>query len=478
MTLQTLLSLILSAGTCSLAAAAEPIKIGSRLELFVDDYLIDQTDGVEQVLHTPIPREIALVFDRPWEGMASAYHTIMRDETAGLYRAYYRGMDFNEGHEVTCYAESKDGLTWTRPTLDLYKYGGARKNNIIWKHPAHLDKGRTAHNFTPFIDTRPGVPDQQRYKALAGMPAFALVSADAIHWKLLSDKPVLTDGAFDSQNLAFWDVSRQTYVAYFRAFTNGVRNIASATSQDFVQWSKTRQLDFGDAPVEHLYTNVIAPYFRAPHIYLGFPRRMVPDRHKFKNFPVSGACDDLLMSSRDGQNWHRWREAFLRPGQQRGTWLKYGNLIAWGMLVTKPITRHTPHELSFYRNEYYREGQGPNDYVCYWRRYTMRLDGFVSMRAKADGGTFTTKPIIFDGRKLVINYATSAAGRLRVELTDPDGKPIPGFEVDNCPIIFGDEVEEVVVWKGNPDLSALAGKPIRLRFELQDADLYALKFRP
>ena len=478
MTLPTLRFLVLIAGTCTLAGAAEPISIGSRLELFVDNFLIDQAEGVEQVLQTPIPREVALVFDRPWEGMASAYHTIMRDESAGLYRAYYRGMDFKEGHEVTCYAESANGLTWTRPALDLYEYNGSRQNNIIWKHPTSLKQGRTAHNFTPFVDTRPGVPADQRYKALAGMPAHALVSADAIHWKLLSHTPVLTDGTFDSQNLAFWDRSRQTYVAYFRTFIDGVRSIATATSPDFLQWSTTYPLQFGNLPTEHLYTNVISPYFRAPHIYLGFPRRMVPDRHKFKDFPISGACDDLLMSSRDGKNWHRWREAFLRPGPQRGTWLKYGNLMAWGTLVTQPITRHTPEELSFYRNEYYREGQGPNDYVCYWRRYTLRMDGFVSMRAKAAGGTFTTKPVVFAGHELVLNYATSAAGRLRVEITDLSGAPLPGFELDNCPILFGDSIAEAVTWSGDPNLSALAGKPVRLKFELRDADLYAFQFQP
>ena len=450
------------------------LRIGSRLELFVDDYLVASRKGVEQVLHAPTPREVALTFDKPWEGMASAYHTIIRDE--GLYRVYYRGMDFSEGHEVTCYAESTDGIGWSKPMLGLYAFKGSKQNNIVWKHPAKLP-GRTAHNFTPFRDTRPGVPNAQRYKALAGIPLYAMVSADAIHWRLLSEEPVLKDGAFDSQNVAFWDASQRAYLAYFRIFTNRVRDIALATSQDFINWSKAQPLDYGNAPVEHLYTNVIAPYFRAPHIYLGFPRRMVPTRHKYREFPIPGACDGLLMSSRDGRNWRRWQEAFLRPGPQRGTWLKYGNLIALGILVTKPLTRHTPDELSFYRNEYYREGQGPDDYTCYWRRYTLRMDGFVSMHAGADGGVFTTKPLIFTGRQLVINYATSAAGSVRVELTDAAGSPIPGFELANCSEIFGDEIEEKVEWNGNPDLSALAGKPVRARFQLKDADLYALRFK-
>ena len=100
------------------------------------------------------------------------------------------------------------------------------------------------------------------------------------------------------------------------------------------------------------------------------------------------------------------------------------------------------------------------------------------MRAKAAGGTFTTKPVVFAGHELVLNYATSAAGRLRVEITDLSGARLPGFELDNCPILFGDSIAEAVTWSGDPNLSALAGKPVRLKFELRDADLYAFQFQP
>jgi hypothetical protein len=109
---------------------------------------------------------------------------------------------------------------------------------------------------------------------------------------------------------------------------------------------------------------------------------------------------------------------------------------------------------------------------------TLRTDGFVSVHAPYDGGELITKPLTFSGRALEINYATSAAGGIRAEIQDASGNPISGFTLAECPEIVGDEIERVVAWKGGSNLTALAGRPIRLRFVAHDADLYSLRFRP
>ena len=88
-----------------------------------------------------------------------------------------------------------------------------------------------------------------------------------------------------------------------------------------------------------------------------------------------------------------------------------------------------------------------------------------------------TKPLIFEGKELVINFSTSAAGSVQVEIQNADGKPIDGFALSDCPEIFGDAIERVVTWKCGGDVSKLAGKQIRLRFVIKDADLYSLRFR-
>ena len=111
------------------------------------------------------------------------------------------------------------------------------------------------------------------------------------------------------------------------------------------------------------------------------------------------------------------------------------------------------------------------------RRYTTRIDGFVSLHAPLSGGACLTKPLIFSGRNLVLNFATSAAGSLRVEIQDHEGIPVPGFSLDDSDEFFGDAIDRTANWAGGNDLSALSGRPVRLRFALKDADLYSIQFR-
>ena len=450
-----------------IARAAEPVNIGSRWELFLDDYLIDRIEGdLELRLHSPTPQEVVLVHDKPWEGNTSGYHTIFAD--GDLCRMYYRGWSHDgktqkQLHKaVVCYAQSKDGIKWERPNLSLVEFDGSKNNNII------LNEFGT-HNFTPFKDTNPDCPAGALYKAVArgegddNRSLFAFQSPDAIHWKRIQKQPIITEGAFDSQNLAFWDSLRKEYRCYFRDFRAGFRDIKTSTSKDFILWTKPKWLDYGDAPKEHLYTNQIQPYYRAPHIFVGFPTRYIPHR--------GSLTEGLFMTSRDGLNFHRWGEAIIRPGQNTTKWQNRSNYIWLGMLETQSNLPGAPKELSVYSNESYYQGRGTKT-----RRYTYRIDGFLSLRASYRGGEVTTKPLIFQGDTLAVNFSTSAAGSLKVEIQDSTARPIKGCTIDDCPEIYGDKIEHTVKWKAG-NLAKLAGKPIRLRFQLKDADLFAFGFR-
>ena len=493
-------------------AAAQPIDIGSRRELFVDDYLIDRlTDGAELRMHRPIPREVALVADAPWEGNACGYVTVFRDDDR--YRMYYRGLHvvyttdgYSSPHrEVYCYAESPDGIQWNKPELGLFEFDESKQNNIVWD-------GVGTHAFVPVKDTNPDCPSEAAYKALGvgggerGLYAFQ--SPDGTHWSLMDDAPVITTGAFDSQNLAFWDSVRGEYRCYLRDFREG-RDIRTCTSQDFLNWSEPAFVEYAPHPVgpsgddlkdlpdakhppgrvSELYTNQVIPYYRAPHIFLGFPTRYI-DRgwtESHQHLPeleyrrLRGAksqregtafTDGMFMSSRDAQRFHVWPESFVRPGlRTRDSWFYGDNYQNWGLVETESAIEDAPSELSFCVSESSHQEHGTR-----FRRYTLRIDGFVSVQAPLRGGELLTKPLVFQGNRLVLNFSTSAAGTIHVELQDPDGQPIPGFTLADCHAVLGDDLERVVAWQGGSDVSALAGEPVRLRFMLRDADLYSMQF--
>lgn len=483
--------LVLSAFALSLSAApSEFIAIGTRLELMVDDYLIDSTaGGAELRLHPPVPREIVLVHDQPWEGNSCGYYTVFQDD--GLYRMYYKCTSQTLKDEapwpevVAAYAESSDGVHWTKPNLGLFAFRGITENNIVWDGPG-------AHDFSPFKDTNPACPPEAQYKCVAmgdgGLLAFQ--SPDALHWSRMQETPVITQGAFDSQNLAFWDAVRGEYRVYFRDFQDGRRDIKTATSQDFVNWSDGTWLSYPGAPAEQLYTNQIIPYCRAPHIFLGFPTRYVergwspsmeslPElEHRRKRSEVSdregmALTDGLFMSSRDAVTFHRWDEVYLRPGlRTANNWVYGDNYQNWGIVETDAVMEDAPRELTMYATESYWTGTSSAV-----RRFTTRVDGFASMHAPISGGEFTTKPLLFEGGQLVLNFSTSAAGAIRIEIQDAAGTPVPGFTLDDAPEVFGDALDRVAPWKEGSDLASLAGTPVRLRFVMRDADLYGFQFR-
>ena len=429
------------------------IELGSRRELLVDDFLIERIKGDARLhLHEPF------LTPRTPGRSHGFYATILHEE--GRYRRYQRAErpdyvgDRSDGHagEVTEYLESTDGVRWRKPPLGLFAIDGSRQNNVVL---AGASKG--SHNFTPFIDENPDTRPAQRYKALGGVMAsgglYAWSSRDGLRWRKLQAKPVITVRglAFDSQNVSFWSTVEAQYVCYFRSWETShgqLRTISRTTSPDFVHWSKPVAMD-PNLPGEHLYTSGTHPYFRAPHIYLALPTRFMPGR---------GASTDILfMNSRAGATHYArpFTEAFIRPGLDERRWGNRANYAAWRVVPTADA------ELSIYVND---------------RRYVLRTDGFVSLRGGARGGELLTRPLRFTGGDLHVNYSTSAAGSLRAELRDAGNKPLPGYRLRDCEPLVGDHIERVIRWKGARSAAAVADRTVRLRFALQDADLYALRF--
>lgn len=474
------------------ALAEGPLDAGSRLQLLLDRSVIASMTSMELRMHTPVEQP------RPKSTFTGNYATVIKD--GALYRAYYRGNDPTykgksfSGHpgEITCYAESRDGIEWTLPKLGLYEVNGTKENNVILAHQPPFST-----NFAPFLDTRPGVDPAERFKALAGHPGydrkvkapglFAFVSADGIHWKQRDAHDVIPydsawSHAFDSQNVSFWSEAERQYVCYFRTWSphraktivpddepqhaeaghrGSLRSISRSTSPDFRTWSKPVAMH-PNLPGEHLYTSQTSPYFRAPHLYIALPTRYVAGRvGGEKAISMLGSTDILLMTTHAGSSTYdrEFTEAFIRPGLDAARWASRANYVAQNIVPT------SESEISIYNS---RSG----------RRYTLRTDGFVSARAGAEPGELLTRTLTYSGSQLVINASTSAAGFIKVEVQDAAGKPIPGFALTDCQTFVGDQIQHIIQWQPGSQLpSTQAAQPIRLRFQMQEADLYSFQFR-
>jgi hypothetical protein len=467
-----------------LLMAEDPYDIGSRRELFLDRWLIDRLDGTELRLQRPIEREPVLTLDRPWEGAFCGYFTVIKDGTD--YHLYYRGSpsagaDGNNG-EVTCYAHSTDGIRWERPNLGFYEVAGTKANNVLLAGQAPF-----SHNFCPFLDAQPNVPRSERFKAIAGTRDSGLVgfvSPDGAKWKRLRQEPLLPPSRsgtiYDSLNLVFWSTAERKYLCYYRTFKDvpgmgKVRWVSRATSHNFLDWKPGEEMNFGDAPPEHIYTNQTSPYYRAPHLSVSIAARFMPGRQVIsaEEAQVIGVhpqyfkdcADGVLFSSRGGLRYDRtFLEGFLRPGVGVEHWVSRDNYPGLNVVETGPS------EMSLYVNRRYGQKS------AYLARYSLRLDGFSSLSAPYQGGEMVTKPFRFSGRQLELNYATSAAGFVRAELRTESGALRPGYRFEDCRELIGDRIARDVAWSGG-DLRALSGQTVRLAFRMKDSEIYSFQFK-
>lgn len=482
------------------ASAQEPsvptiVDLGSRRELFVDGFLIERMENTTLKLHHPVSGGVAIKLDKPWEGPANAGIAVFCH--VGRLLMYYRAMTVNQG-DVSGrlgVAVSEDGVTWEKPNLGSVEYDGRKDTNIV------TDDAGNALMVIPWLDTRPGVPESQRIKAfyseaVSGEEHTAFrdprgpkrlvmfVSEDGFTFRKLDPQPEIISklpNSFDGGNTMFWSDVEQQYVLYFRIWDGG-RSIGRMTSKDFLRWTEPVPMTYGDSPREQLYTNQTQPYFRATHLYIAPAARFMERRRAVTDeqlqaiglktsqghFYGNDCSDAVLLTTRAGSTQYdrTFMEAFVRPGFGASNWVSRTNYPLTGLLASGP------EQMMFFIARHYMQES------WHIERLLLRTDGFASVHARWSGGEMVTKPLKFSGRELSLNYSTSAAGSVRVEIQDAAGSPCPGFSLADCPELIGDEIHRVVRWGNGSDVSGLAGQPVRLRFVLRDADLFAIQFLP
>lgn len=489
------------------------IHIGTQRECFFDDYLVDtEKTTAEMRMHEPILRGTVLTHDAPWEGDGCDYYNFFFDDafagvdgkhSEGVYRMYYLGWQMPSGDPnvppprgiSVCYAESPDGIHWERPALGISEWDGNKENNIILGKEAPF----TIDNFMVFRDDNPACPKEERYKGITSWyvdpedPShhrlFSYFSADGIHFtlgRLITDK-----GHFDTLNVVFWDPEAKIYRGYIRSFHDipengdlnaGIRDVRYIESKDFYEWSDPVLLDFGDAEDYPLYTNVIQPYYRAPQTFIGFPTRYVERPgwngsfeelggkekrlQRMKLHPRYGLAitDCVFIFSHDGKKFKRYEEAFLRPAEENGRNWVYGDCYpARGFIETPSAVEGAPNEMSFYMPANHFMG-----IPAELQRYTLRLDGFISLYAPSKERLLVTKPFTFEGDNLYVNFSSAARGYLYFTLISNEKR----YESTET---FGNTVDRRIVFEEGV-VSSLSGKEVTLEVRMKDADLYSIRF--
>lgn len=485
----------------------EALTISNRRELFVDRVLIDRLENAALMLHEPVSGGTAICNDKPWEGAANFGMSVIQHD--GLYRMYYRGWADLVGDQngVGCVAVSKDGEHWQKPVLNLFKHPEWRETNIII---AETGLAELSFPFAPWVDSRPGVAGNERIKGLTCEPVSGAkhtamndpggakrmvlwVSPDGCRfYRDPARSQLVTDirNAFDGGNTLFWSEAEQQYVLYIRWYDDewgrGRRSMLRVTSKDLVEWTEPVPMTYGNTEREEFYVNNTQPYFRAPHIYIAPAARFVHPRpvvtkeqaeaiglmapgppEKADQFTQRTACSDgVLLTSRAGSTQYdrTFMETFVRPGIGYENWTARSNYPLTGIFPCGP------DRMMLFVTRHYMQA------TWHIERLLLRTDGFASVSASHAGGEMVTKPLLFTGRELEINYRTGAPGFVKVEIQDAGGNAIPGFTLGEATEIIGDEIGRVVSWKQGADVSRLAGQPVRLRFVMKDADLFALKF--
>lgn len=468
-------------------ATGSALHLGTRKHLFIDGALIETANKVRFVVQTPSRYAVTdFLNDRPWEPTPRFGSTIpdicsIWDEGYELRMLYTNGGMWGGKPHVICIARSKDGLHWVKPELGLKSWEGTLRNNIVL---AHACQGSVIR------DPNPLVSPEERYKFVAWCMYwgfYVFTSPDGIHWRRNESGALPFDP--DGSISLFWDDQVGRYRAFIRAmFEEGVRRrIAFLDIPDLLKPWPFRPVDrpylgdmvlarpiSGEVPLidtgGQVYRFKAVKYRWAPDTYLAFPWRYVAEENVRPG--------SFLMVSRDGEHWIRYEDPYYfeagwsLDGRKVLEALMEDGMIRRGDRIWQFATvRFTEHGGVLYGGKEH-EG-GVHDRLL---RLEQRLDGFVALEAGKETGRVITKPFVFHGSKLFLNLA--AQGSARVGFLDENNRPIPGYSLADCEPIRADSVAYAVSWRGSGEsVEALAGRVVKLEFELTDTKLFALQFR-
>ena len=442
--------------------------------------------GVRITMEKARKTEPWLRTDGPWEERVVAYHTVLYED--GKYRFWYNimltdaakeaffppGGGIQPAKRVLAYAESDDGLHWTKPGLEIYRLEGRPTNVVtpccresgVFRDPtAPASEHFKCFNFEKLPDSE-GKPPHESY----GL--YGLVSPGGIHWSRIPD-PLLSY-FHDMEHVAAWDPILKKYVGYFRGHLDG-RFIARSETDDFRNWTPAEVILVGgpqDSLAADYYTNGFTTYPDDPSLRFLFPAIYHHDTdHVDVHFAVS----------RNNRAWS-WMspDPILELGAP-GEW-DSGAIYAAPDMVHLPDGRlalpyaGTAPTHNEGHPEYYRE-EPEAKFQLAWATWD---DGRLAGIEAEERGEFWSNNLgTFEGTQIEINARTPRHGRVEVALHEPDGrgaKPLPGYTFADSIPFSGDAIWRPLQWKGGASLEALRGKELILHFRLTSAKVFGIRF--
>jgi hypothetical protein len=452
-----------------------PITIDRSRQLFVDDYLIASTEGTKRTVHqaTKHTGNPVLVGDKRWEGGGPVGQVVRRDAATGRFRMWYSGRSRYgpRSGETTeypvMYAESKDGINWEKPVLQLYERDGSKANNIV------IPDGR----MYGLMDEPEDAASTQRYKAVIWHEPpyvrregyFLYVSPDGIHWTRETKESLairlevyaMPQTGIGDTSIFRWDRHLRKYVGDVKLqLPNRFRCRGIMESNDLVHWSRPRMTIYPDGlddPDSQIYSQLSFCY---ESMWLGFLRVMHTERTK-----GSKQTTVELTASRDGRHWTRvgTREEILPLGTE-AEWDTDYHAPCWDPI---PVG----DELWIY----YRSGRMRHDEHRQMAIGLARIrqDGFVSLDAGADAGLVVTRPMTFKGTRLYVNAKVAEGGTVQVALLSAGREPLADYTLDDSMPFTENSTHAPVRWQERDEIHCPEGGHVRLQFRLRNAMLYS-----
>jgi hypothetical protein len=458
-----------------------PLDVSTRKQLFIDRRFIAESNHIE--LHMNPAQKLGLIRnenDQPW---TEGSHVSRVIEDQGKIKLYLGadGVAVYESDDAIHFKNTGITIPGTFATVFLDPHDTPeRRYKVFWTQFS-----------SPYNAETDGVLAAYSTDGVKFTPAGRVLP-------LFVDNPCVS----------FWDERINRYVIFTRTFDYGSENqrrIGRIETEDILKpWPYTKlnpdkerlsienvppvlQADGEDDPHSDIYYNSASIYPWAQEVYLMFTaqfRHFSPDRNPYIRPRSPGQWEDFgllevqLATSRDGITWERISREPYFPTGLADEWDR------WYAVMGPGIIRH-----GNYLYQYYCSTGRTHDSVILRPEYDnlalqmggigvvrQRLDGFISADADHRGGWLETPPVIFNGAKLRLNIDTGGMGRAFVELRDTDEKPIPGYTQGECEEIAGNYIDEAVHWNGKTDVTALAGRPIKIRFNLLRTKLYSFQF--